>query len=483
MTQYICVILIQNVLSNDAHQFLKKDMKKGHIVIIDDDEDVLITAKMILRNHFETVHTLTSPKTLESFLKANDIDIIILDMNFQTGATTGNEGLFWLRKIKELGEHIHVIMNTAYGDIQLAVECMKEGAIDFLVKPWEKEKLLTTAINVRSIKESKKKIDHLDNTRMTLESDIQKEMGALVGQSIAMTKVYETIQKVAATDANVLIMGENGTGKELVARAIHQLSKRNKKNFIKVDLGSLSETLFESELFGHNKGAFTDAKNDRMGRIEIAHEGSLFLDEIGNIEAKQQASLLSVLQNRQITRVGANKPIDVDIRLICATNKDIGCMVDREEFRQDLLYRINTVELELPPLRERDGDIEILALHFLKEYAKKYDKPIDEISKEAMEKMKGYAWPGNVRELQHSIERAVIMSDSEVLTADDFMIKDKKSKASAAAPTSLKVEDMEKEAILKAIDKHNGNLSSAAKTLGFGRSTLYRKMSKYGIEQ
>ncbi|MEQ8245407.1 sigma-54 dependent transcriptional regulator [Fulvivirga sp.] len=482
MTQYICVILIHNVLSNDAHPFLKKDMKKGQIVVVDDDEDVLITARMILRNHFESVHTLNSPKTLESFLKANDIDIIILDMNFQTGATTGNEGLFWLRKIRELDDNIHVIMNTAYGDIQLAVECMKEGAIDFLVKPWEKEKLLTTAINVRSIKESKKKIDHLDNTRMTLESDIQKEMGALVGQSKAMKKVYETIKKVATTDANVLITGENGTGKELVARAIHQLSKRSKKNFIKVDLGSLSETLFESELFGHNKGAFTDAKNDRMGRIEIANEGSLFLDEIGNVEAKQQASLLSVLQNRQVTRVGSNKPVDVDIRLICATNKDIEGMVDREEFRQDLLYRINTVELDLPPLRDRDGDIEILANHFLKEYAKKYDKPINKIADDAWDRLNSYPWPGNVRELQHSVERAVIMSDGETLTADDFMIKEKKGPTATAA-TSLNVEDIEKEAILKAIEKHNGNLTSAAKTLGFGRSTLYRKMTKYGIEQ
>ncbi len=457
-------------------------MKKGHIVIVDDDEDVLITAKMILRNHFVSVHTLNSPKTLESFIKSNEIDIIILDMNFQTGATTGNEGLFWLRKIREFDEHIHVIMNTAYGDIQLAVECMKEGAIDFLVKPWEKEKLLTTAINVRSIKESKKQIDHLDNTRRTLESDIQKQMGDLIGNSKAMNRVFETIKKVASTDANVLIMGENGTGKELVARAIHQLSKRKKKNFIKVDLGSLSESLFESELFGHNKGAFTDAKNDRMGRIEIAHEGSLFLDEIGNVGAKQQASLLSVLQNRQITRVGSNKPIDVDIRLICATNKDIGGMVDREEFRQDLLYRINTVELELPPLCDREGDIEILAKHFLTDYAKKYGKAISEISKDAMDKLSGYSWPGNVRELQHSIERAVIMSDSEVLTSEDFIFKEKKS-TSVSTSTSLKVEDMEKEAILKAIDQHKGNLTSAAKTLGFGRSTLYRKMSKYGIEQ
>ena len=457
-------------------------MKRGHIVIVDDDDDVLITAKMILRNYFESVHTLNSPKTLESFIKANDVDLIILDMNFQTGATTGNEGLFWLRKIREFDKHIHVIMNTAYGDIQLAVECMKEGAIDFLVKPWEKEKLLTTAMNVRSIKESKKEIDHLDNTRLTLESDIQKEMGALVGKSKTMTKVYETIQKVAGTDANVLIMGENGTGKELVARAIHQLSKRKNKNFIKVDLGSLSETLFESELFGHNKGAFTDAKNDRMGRIEIAHEGSLFLDEIGNIEGKQQASMLSVLQNRQITRVGSNKAIDVDIRLICATNKDILQMVDNQEFRQDLLYRINTVELELPPLRDREGDIEILAKHFLIDYAKKYSKNIIEISTDALEKLNGYHWPGNVRELQHSIERAVIMSDSEVLSAEDFMIKEKKG-TTVTSSTSLKVEDMEKEAILKAIDKHKGNLTSAAKTLGFGRSTLYRKMSKYGIEQ
>ncbi len=454
-------------------------MKKGHIVVIDDDEDVLITAKMILRNHFESVHTLNSPKTLESFIKANDVDLIILDMNFQTGATTGNEGLFWLRKIKEFDDNIHVIMNTAYGDIQLAVECMKEGAIDFLVKPWEKEKLLTTAINVRSIKESKKQIDHLDNTRLTLESDIQKEMGALIGKSKTMEKVYQTIKKVAATDANVLIMGENGTGKELVARAIHQLSKRKDKNFIKVDLGSLSETLFESELFGHSKGAFTDAKNDRMGRIEIAHEGSLFLDEIGNVGAKQQTSLLSVLQNRQVTRVGSNKSLDVDIRLISATNKDIGSMVDKEEFRQDLLYRINTVELELPPLRDREGDIEILATHFLKVYAKKYGKDITEISEEAMEKLNGYQWPGNVRELQHAIERAVIMSNHNVLSPDDFLIKTLTTNKSANE--NLNVMDIERTTIEKALQKHNGNLSKAAQELGMGRSTLYRKIEKHKL--
>ncbi|ELR73918.1 Two-component system response regulator [Fulvivirga imtechensis AK7] len=452
--------------------------RKGSILIVDDDEDVLITARMILRNHFEQVQTATSPKNLESLIRNNDLDIIILDMNFKTGATSGNEGLFWLRKIRSLDASIHIIMNTAYGDIQLAVECMKEGAIDFLVKPWEREKLLATVINVYELKQSKRQISHLQNTQKTLSEDVHKAKGQLIGSSPTMQAVYTSIEKVAKTDANVLILGENGTGKELVARAIHQASGRANHAFIKVDLGALTDSLFESELFGHKKGAFTDAKEDRAGRFEIADKGTLFLDEIGNISLAQQAKLLSVLQNRQVARIGDNKLLPIDIRVVCATNKDIYEMVEVESFRQDLLYRINTVEIELPPLRERKEDIEELAKHFLSVYCRKYEKDELKLAQNTVKKLQNYPWPGNVRELQHAVERAVIMSTQHVLDPADFLIK---KTTTASSVKSLNVEDIEKNAIVQAIEKCNGNLTSAARELGLGRSTLYRKIEKYGL--
>ncbi|UII26093.1 sigma-54 dependent transcriptional regulator [Fulvivirga maritima] len=453
--------------------------KKATILILDDDDDVLITAKMILRAHYQKIITENSPKSLESLLKKEPIDIIILDMNFKVGATSGNEGLFWLRKIKELTPATLVIMNTAYGDIQLAVECMKEGATDFLVKPWEKEKLLATVNTVYQLALSEKKIERLTETKTVLHQDLSDQMGEMIGSSEAMKKVYDAIKKVAATDANVLILGENGTGKELVARAIHQLSKRKSEAFLKVDLGAISDNLFESELFGHTKGAFTDAKTDKPGRFEIADQGSLFLDEIGNISLAHQAKLLSVLQNRQITRVGANKSTAIDIRLISATNKNINEMVDQEQFREDLVYRINTIEISLPPLRERKGDIPLLINHFIKKYGSKYDKKSLSVNDEVMSKLSQYPWPGNVRELQHAVERAVIMSAAGTLTEDDFLTK--KTVNFNVSEASLNVGDVEKQTIMQALEKSGGNLTKAAKTLGLGRSTLYRKMNKYGL--
>ena len=369
-------------------------------------------------------------------------------------------------------------MNTAYGDIQLAVECMKEGAADFLVKPWEKEKLLTTVSNVLQLGRSRQKINQLTATTTALSDDIEKGLGELIGQSEAMKEVYQTIKKVAATDANVLILGENGTGKELVARAIHKLSQRKENIFVKVDLGALSTSLFESELFGHVKGAFTDAKEEKVGRFELAHQGTLFLDEIGNISSEHQSKLLSVLQNRQVSKVGDHKLIDIDIRLISATNKPIHHMAEKEEFRQDLLFRINTIEIELPPLRERHGDIELLTRHFVKLYGKKYDKEKLTIADDVWPRLNQYHWPGNVRELQHAVERAVILSSGKKLSEEDFLVKKVKP---SSQEHSLKVEDIEKDAILKAIEKQNGNLTQAASELGMGRSTLYRKMEKYGI--
>ncbi|MEM6359921.1 MAG: sigma-54 dependent transcriptional regulator [Bacteroidota bacterium] len=454
--------------------------KKGNVLIIDDDEDVLITAKMILRNQFEQVQVESSPKQLEKIIKSKSPDIIILDMNFKTGATNGNEGLFWLRKIKELDPEVQVIMNTAYGDIQLAVECMKDGAIDFLVKPWEKEKLLSTVRNVFDLKESKKEISRLEGTSKVLENDIRSAKGDLLGDSPAMKNVFSIIEKVAKTDANVLILGANGTGKELVARAVHSASKLNKKPFVKVDLGSITESLFESELFGHKKGAFTDAKEDRIGRFEMAKGGTLFLDEIGNIPLNLQVKLLSALQNRSISRVGDNKIIPIDIRLISATNKPVHDLAADELFREDLLYRINTVEISVPDLSERKEDIDLLVNHYLKFYGKKYDKPNVKIKNETLSKLKKYSWPGNVRELQHAVERAVIMSSTNDLGPEDFLIRATK----ASNPThsnTLKVEELEKQAIVKALETCNGNLSKACKELGMGRSTLYRKMEKYGL--
>ncbi len=456
-------------------------MKKsdGKILIIDDDQDVLFTARMILRPYFREVHTENSPKKLETLLRQVAPDVIILDMNFAPGATSGNEGLFWLRRITGMAPEVPVIMNTAYGGIELAVECMKEGAFDFIVKPWQKEKLISTVGNVLELAESRKKIRRLDDTRKAFADDLARRKGNLVGESPAFQAVIRQIRKVAATDANVLILGENGTGKELVAREIHTLSDRSAESFVPVDLGALSHGLFESELFGHAKGAFTDAREARAGRFEVADKGTLFLDEIGNISLEAQAKLLSVLQNRQVIRVGSTTPVEVDIRLICATNKPVYDMVRENTFREDLIYRINTVEILLPPLRERKEDIPLLSEHFLSKFCTKYDKTM-KISKEALDKMQEYGWPGNIRELQHSIERAVIMAEGEQILAGDLFLKENVDVLHT--PSSLNVEDMERAAIVRAMEKHQGNLSQAAKELGMGRTTLYRKLDKYNIQ-
>ena len=451
--------------------------KTGNILVIDDDPDVLTTARMILRPHYSEVQTENSPKKLLRILKDSSIDVIILDMNFKPGATSGNEGLFWLKEILKTDPEAHVIMNTAYGDINLAVECMKNGAIDFLVKPWERQKLLVTVQNVFQMKQSRREISSL---RKALNADMDKQHDALLYDSPVMDQLYTQVQKVSGTDANVLILGENGTGKEVVAREIHRLSDRRDQPFIKVDLGALSPELIASELFGHVKGAFTDAKEDRTGRFELANKGTLFLDEIGNIPPSDQVKLLSVLQNRTIYRVGDHQPIPVDIRLLSATNMPLDEMTSNGNFRDDLLYRINTVEIQLPPLRERTEDIPVLAVHFLKKYKTKYRKPQLELSKEALQKMSKYGWPGNVRELQHAIERAVIMTDGNEIGADD-LVKNKVQQRSQKL-TTLKVDDIEKEAIIQAIRKHEGNLSNAAKELGMGRTTLYRKIERYNIQ-
>lgn len=461
-------------------QLQKMNTKKGNILIVDDDSDVLHTARLILKSKFQSIDTLSDPDQIPEKIKNKDYDVIVLDMNFKAGSTSGREGLFWLEKIIEYDPDLHVLMNTAYGDISLAVEAMKLGAIDFLVKPWEVEKLSATVQNVFKLSQSRRKIKTLESTKEILVKDAQQQFGELLGKAKSMDPVFETIDKVAGTDANVLILGENGTGKELVARMIHHKSNRKENNFINVDLGSITASLFESELFGHVKGAFTDAHSDRVGRFEVAANGSLFLDEIGNLSMPLQAKLLTVIQNRILYRIGSTKPIDLDVRLICATNKPIYQMVASEEFRQDLLYRINTVEINLPPLRHRIEDIPLLARHFHETFKAKYNKPTQFIRDDAFRKLQLYQWPGNIRELQHVIERAVIMNDEIELTPSQFLLKQEQILPNEDK-SGVSMADFEIDAIKKVLIRTKGNLSMAADELKIGRSTLYRKMKKYGI--
>jgi len=451
---------------------------KGKILIVDDDKDVLTTARIILKQYFTDIITEENPQKLPDYLKNEDFDLVILDMNFKPGATNGEEGLFWLKKIQNIDPELCILMNTAYGDIELAVEAMKHGASEFIVKPWETHKFIATVQAVFKLSKSKKQVNKLQFTQKILNQEIEKNFTEIISKSDTMSPVFGAINKVSVTDATVLVLGENGTGKELVAREIHRKSNRADKAFINVDLGAISESLFESELFGHKKGAFTDAKEDRPGRFELANEGTLFLDEIGNLPFNLQSKLLSVIQNRIVNPVGSNKDIEVDIRLICATNKDLYQMVEEGEFRQDLLYRINTVEINIPPLRKRKDDINILAESFLKKFCKRYNKPALKISAKAIKALKGYSWPGNIRELQHLVERAVIMCESNLIEENDFALK---KKADGPLSDSLNVENIEKHTIIKAIEKYGGNYSKAASELGLGRSTLYRKMKKYGI--
>jgi DNA-binding NtrC family response regulator len=450
----------------------------GNILIIDDDEDVLLTTKVVLKKHFSNITTESNPIMINTLLYDNLFDVILLDMNFAVGATSGKEGLYWLDKIKSFSPNSNVVMMTAYGDIDLAVKSMKEGATDFIVKPWDNQKLVATMISAFRLSQSNKKITELKAKQNILSQDIDKPFSEIIGDSEAMREVFSAIDKVANTEANVLILGENGTGKELIARALHRKSNRVDQIFVNVDLGALPESLFESELFGHIKGAFTDARESRAGRFELASGGTIFLDEIGNLSFALQSKLLSVIQNREVVRIGSNKSIPIDIRLICATNMPLSDLKNESKFRQDLLYRINTVEIKLPPLRDRLEDIALLSRHFLKIFVRKYGKENMAISKEALNKLKKFHWPGNIRELQHVVERTVIMSDEKNLKPFDFLLQDVDSFTSV---NNLNLEEIEKNAIIKALKKHRGNLSNTAKDLGLGRTTLYRKMNKYGL--
>ncbi len=451
----------------------------GKILMIDDDEDVLLAAKMLLKKQNHHVIIEKNPNKIPFLLNNDTYDVILLDMNFSKDITSGKEGFHWLGQILERDPNAVVILITAFGDVEMAVRALKQGATDFILKPWQNEKLVATISTAIRLKQSYNQVDKLKKAKEMLEEQISKPFGEIIGTSQAIKDVFALIDKVAKTDANVLILGENGTGKELIARAIHQRSLRKDSSFVSVDMGAITETLFESELFGHKKGAFTDAREDRPGRFELANGGTLFLDEIGNLSMALQSKLLSALQSRQVTRVGANQPVPVDIRLICATNMPLHKMVQEGTFRQDLLYRINTVEIHVPPLSERVEDIPLLAQHYLQYYAKKYHKQVTMIAPEAMDKLKRYVWPGNIRELQHSIERAVIMTDSPSLQETDFLLS--RSLSTNSNANTLNLDEVEKAAIAKALQMHNGNISKAADELGLTRASLYRRMEKYGL--
>ena len=454
--------------------FLFMNLKNAIILVIDDDTDVLTAVRLLLKTEVKEVVTEKNPENIRYHLAKQAFDVILLDMNFTSSLNTGNEGFYWLGKLKESGSDAAVIMITAYGDIDLAIRSLKEGAVDFVVKPWHNEKLINT------IREALKKRQNSKSGTVAAVSVGQSS--SLIGESEVMRNIFFKIDKIAPTEANILILGENGTGKDLIAFALHQQSLRRDQPFVKVDVGALTESLFESELFGHKKGAFTDAREDRIGRFEAASSGTLFLDEIGNISLHQQAKLLSVLQNRQVTRLGSNQPVPIDIRLICATNLPLQELANETRFRKDLIYRINTVEITVPPLRKREEDIILLAKYFAGIYATKYLKPPVTFSETALEKLRLYHYPGNVRELQYTIERALIMADTDILDARDLIFSPLESSVKEIeTDDELKLSTIEKNTILRVIEKNSGNITKAAKELGLTRTALYRRLSKYDI--
>ncbi len=452
-------------------------MVNAKILIVDDNKSVLSALEILLQFEYQNVLTVSNPNQISSYSNMNEVDIVLLDMNFSAGVNSGNEGLFWLNEIKKKSPNTSVIMMTAYGAVDLAVKALKQGAADFILKPWNNERLLATVRSAYELRKSKQEINQLREQESNLKQVINEDRNYIIGNSKAITSVLNLARKVAKTDVNVLITGENGTGKELIARELHRLSPRKNEVFIGVDMGAIAENLFESELFGHLKGAFTDAKEDRAGKFEAANHGSLFLDEIGNLSLPMQAKLLSAIQNKAVVRVGSNKSVEVDIRLICATNCNLEQMVADGLFREDLLYRINTIHIEVPPLREREGDIMLLAEFFLKRFGQKYDKPGLRINNSALEKMMEYSWPGNIRELQHTMERAVILSEGNVLKPTDFPFHAKPMQSLATEMVTL--DEMEHHMITKALALHDGNYTAAAEQLGVSRQTLYNKLKRF----
>jgi len=456
-------------------------MTDASILIVDDDRDILETARMFLKQEFTTVQIEQDPKRIQAHLQKSEFDVILLDMNFKAGVNDGEEGFYWLEEILKYDQAAVVILITAYGEVDIAVKAIKHGATDFVLKPWKNQKLLGTINAALQLRQSKREVAQLKSTQETLREDIDQPYIDFVGDSTAIRRVHELIDRVAGTDADVLILGENGTGKELVARALHRRSLRRNEVFINVDLGALTETLFESELFGHVKGAFTDAKQDKAGRFELASKGTIFLDEIGNLPVPLQSKLLTVLQNRKVQRVGSSKEVALDFRLICATNVDLHEMVAEKRFRQDLLYRINTVEIRIPPLRERTEDIPVLSEHFLNVFGRKYKRQGMKIDKALKQKMLKHSWPGNIRELQHAIERAVILNDDKVIRSAELVLGTAVAKKRTdEQPKTL--EEMERLFIIQSLEDNDGNVSQTAETLGMTRTALYRRMRKHGIQ-
>jgi len=449
------------------------------VLVVDDNEDILHAARLLLKRHFASVHTLSDPVQLAAAMRKTGADVVLLDMNFAAGADSGAEGMAKLSEVLAVDPQAVVVMVTAHSDVELAVEAMKKGAADFVTKPWENERLVATLMAALNLRRSRLEAADLRQRNNGLAAATHMESG-MIGTSAAMLKVFGAIRRTAPTDANVLILGENGTGKELAAREIHRLSHRANEVFLRVDIGALSPQLFESELFGHRRGAFTDAKQDRTGFFRAATGGTLFLDEIGNVPLNLQTKLLTALERREVVPVGAEKPEPIDVRLICATNLVPERLADENLFRQDLLYRINTVEITLPPLRERREDIPFLLAHYAAHYSQKYNLPPKRLSAPLIDKLTAWPWPGNVRALRHAVERAVILSDGDMLGPADFPLAETERDMHAPSD-STRLDEVEKAAILRALERHKNNVSRAAEALGLTRASLYRRMEKYGL--
>ena len=457
-------------------------MKKaeGNLLIVDDNQDILDALSLFIEDDFKEVFYVKNPNLIPQYIKNNNIDLVLLDMNYSAGINNGNEGIYWIKEILDFDPEIVIIPITAYGEVSIAVKSLKEGAFDFVLKPWDNQKLLSTLKAGYKLRKSKKEVKNLKRQNEILIEENKSKIPELIGNSQLINDVYKLVKKVAKTDANILILGENGTGKEVISRELYKRSNRNNKPFVSVDLGSFNENLFESELFGHEKGAFTDAKERKIGRFEVAQEGTLFMDEIGNIPLQLQAKLLSVIQNKEVIRIGSTLPIPIDVRLICATNKNLEQLVSEGLFREDLFYRINTIVIEIPPLRSRIEDISLFAKYFLQKFADTYQKNNLKFTPKAIEKLKQHTWPGNVRELEHNIEKVVILSENEYIDATDFDLR-RISNFPSETSRALTLEEIEKNAIINALNKNNGNLSEAAKELAISRQTIYNKMNKFGI--
>ncbi len=456
-------------------------MSKIKALVIDDDKDILTAARLYLNRNGILTDTTPTPEAIPDFMGKENYDVILLDLNFTPGDRSGTEGLKWLKRIIAADPNAAVIVITAFSGVDLAVKALKAGAADFIEKPWHNEKLLAAIRTMADLRSSRNEVKRLESLTKVLNDQMDNSFHELIGRSAGMMKIFSIIKKLADTDANVLIGGENGTGKELVARAIYRTSKRSDRVFVPIDLGAVPESLMESELFGHEAGAFTDAKKQRIGYFESANNGTIFLDEIGNIPMSAAAKLLRVLESRQISRIGQSAPVPLDIRLICATNKDLRGLIDRNLFREDLLYRINTIEINLPPLREREGDIPILTKHFLSLYKRKYNHPEKTITQGAAAKLEKHHWPGNIRELRHAIERAVILSESDTIGEDDFILDQHNGSKDVILSCNYRLDRIEKEVILRVINKEGNNLSRIAETLGISRQTLYRRLEKHDI--